>query len=319
MATLLTVVESIVVSKHLYKRLPYATAWVGHLTVVIATIMVALLTVDAGNRMIFSATDVGSTWRASWYFLFSPLGLSLLAYSVVLTGLLNFFRQLGRRFGHSFILDVVHDDYAHEKEEYRTFMFLDLDYSTTLAETMGHMKYSRLLNQCFNDLSDLLLSYEADVYQYVGDAVILTWPTVEGQQQDEVADLYFAFREKLCRRAPFYQRTFGVVPTFKASVHSGMVSITRVGRHRKELAYHGDVLNTAARLLGMSSQLQKNLLVTSSVAKNISQHRLYEIHPVDTLLLRGKRKTTEVLEVTQRERPCWSPDKLPALPVGLTA
>lgn len=36
--------------------------------------------------------------------------------------------------------------------EERNFMFLDLQASTTLAEQLGHIKYSMLIQDCFNDL-----------------------------------------------------------------------------------------------------------------------------------------------------------------------
>ncbi|WP_281765206.1 hypothetical protein [Neptunitalea lumnitzerae] len=65
--------------------------------------------------------------------------------------------------------------YKKPREENRIFLFLDLASSTTIAEDIGHLKFSKLLQDCFKILSSLLLDYEAEVYQYVGDEAVVTW------------------------------------------------------------------------------------------------------------------------------------------------
>ena len=57
----------------------------------------------------------------------------------------------------------------------RAFMFLDLKSSTHLAEKLEHVSYSRLVQDCYAELTVPLIQYNAEVYQYVGDEVVLTW------------------------------------------------------------------------------------------------------------------------------------------------
>ena len=47
-------------------------------------------------------------------------------------------------------------------------MFLDLVGSTKIAERLGHKTYSRFIRHCFHDLTDIVLRYKAEIYQYVG-------------------------------------------------------------------------------------------------------------------------------------------------------
>ncbi|WP_219011061.1 hypothetical protein [Aquimarina litoralis] len=47
-------------------------------------------------------------------------------------------------------------------------MFLDLNSSTSIAEKIGHMKYSQLIQDCFDQL-DMTEDFGAEIYQYVGD------------------------------------------------------------------------------------------------------------------------------------------------------
>ena len=299
--TLLAVTE-FTLFEYVYARLRYYQALMVRIATTPLLIVIGILLVDTVNRVFYMGQSPSEVLPQAWLFLQQPITVSLFAYILVLSLLLNFFRQLGNHFGHGLIVNFVTGRYAHLKEEHRTFMFLDLNQSTTIAEQIGHVKYSRLLNRCFNNLSDILRRYEADVYQYVGDEVVLTWLTPATQQRIDVLGLYFAFQDKLQREAPTYRAKFGLVPRFKASVHSGLVSITQVGQARKELAYHGDVLNTAARILNIGSKLRKDLLVTAPLASVIRRDASYAVSFVDTLLLRGKHETTEVFEVVRTGR-----------------
>jgi len=44
---------------------------------------------------------------------------------------------------------------------------MDLKSSTYYAEQLGHFKYSRLIQDCFNDLSASVLKNKAQIYQFV--------------------------------------------------------------------------------------------------------------------------------------------------------
>ena len=59
-------------------------------------------------------------------------------------------------------------------------MFLDLKSSTTHAEQLGHIKYSQLIQDCFYELTEVVTRREAQIYQYVGDEIVLTWPYEKG-------------------------------------------------------------------------------------------------------------------------------------------
>ena len=286
--------------ERLYLRLTHWKALVIRLVTTAMIIVFGVLLVSVGREVLFENRTLGQSLTDAFAFIQTDMAVSLLIYMFLLSLLLNFFRQLGNHFGHGLIFNFITGRYSQVQEEHRTFMFIDLDNSTTLAEQLGHVKYSRFLKKCFHDLSEVLPRYEADVYQYVGDEVVLTWLTPAIQPHIDLFALYFDFEKRLQKEAPVYQEKFGVVPTFKASLHSGLVSITQVGRYRKELAYQGDVLNTASSVLALASTLRKTLLLTSPLAETIQRGTGYEVRFIDTLLLRGKRQKVDVFEVTKK-------------------
>ena len=44
---------------------------------------------------------------------------------------------------------------------------------------------------------------------------------------------------------------YGETPIFNAGMDAGVVTVTEIGDIKRDLAFHGDVLNTAARIQGL--------------------------------------------------------------------
>jgi adenylate cyclase len=156
-------------------------------------------------------------------------------------------------------------------EENRIFLFLDMKSSTVHAETLGAQRYSALVQDCFQDISVAVKETGAEVYQYIGDEAVLTWPVSENNFQNAVM-FHFRFRESLRFRTDNYQRRYGFVPEFKSGIHYGKVIKAQVGVVKKEIAFHGDVVNTASRIQGKCNELMRDLLVSESVRDQLPRN-----------------------------------------------
>lgn len=89
-------------------------------------------------------------------------------------------------------------------------MFLDLRSSTTIAEKLGHKKYSRLIQDSFRDLTESLIRTEAEVYQYVGDEVVLSWPIEKAIENENCLNAHYIFQEVLENRRAYYEAQYGL-------------------------------------------------------------------------------------------------------------
>jgi adenylate cyclase len=83
-------------------------------------------------------------------------------------------RQINLMLGEGNLKRMFMGEFYEPHEEEHVFMFIDLQSSTQIAEELGHIKYSQLLQDCFNDLG-VTSKYYAQIYQYVGDEAVLTW------------------------------------------------------------------------------------------------------------------------------------------------
>lgn len=166
------------------------------------------------------------------------------------------------------IFEVIANPYGIEED--RIFMFLDMKASTTLAERLGPSTYSRLVQNCFGDLSEAAQSTGAEIYQYVGDEAVLTWKEADENFVNAVR-FFIRFQQKLTERSEVYSRQFSAVPEFKAGIHHGKVIKAQVGMMRKEIAFHGDAINTASRIQGYCNALQRSLLVSASFKEHLRE------------------------------------------------
>lgn len=187
---------------------------------------------------------------------------------------------------------------AKPREEERIFVFLDLNKSTELAEQLGHLRYSQLLRDCFADLAPLMRKYRGEVYQYVGDEVILSWQAGQRWMPAGAVSLFFEFESRLRERGSHYVDTYGVLPSFKASIHGGKVVVARLGRLRQHKVYHGDVLNACARMLEVARQIGSRLVVSEPVADSLQVSDPFIVRWRGHVSLRGKSGLHHLFAVT---------------------
>lgn len=87
--------------------------------------------------------------------------------------LINITKQINLKFGPGNLLNLLLGRFHKPRQDHRIFMFLDLKSSTTIAEKLGHIQYSQLLQDCFTDLT-IVRDFKAEIYQYVGDEVVIS-------------------------------------------------------------------------------------------------------------------------------------------------
>lgn len=267
--------------------------------IVSLVIISSTIVIQTVVNLIIHSENFKSSWQGSLDLIRTEIFFSVFIYMVLLWVALNFFRELGNRFGHGIIINYLTGKYREPVEEDRVFMFIDLNKSTSIAEELGHVKYSRLINKCFNILSEVISNYSAELYQFVGDEAVLTWYNESRESTSAPVKLFFDFEKMLLGEKKEFNNKFGCFPTFKASINSGKVIVSEVGGPgRKELAYHGDVLNTCARLLELHKTYNHNLFATHRFLENTSKAD-YTANFLTKIKLRGKSEEVAVFAISK--------------------
>ncbi|MFD2588393.1 adenylate/guanylate cyclase domain-containing protein [Croceitalea marina] len=208
---------------------------------------------------------------------------------------LTVIRQVNLMLGEGNLRKLILGKFYTPTEEERIFMFLDLQASTMLAEKLGHIKYSTLIQDCYNDLA-IVNDFEAEIYQYVGDEAVLTWPLEKGLKNQNYLKAYFNFVDLLEQRTSYYQEKYNCQPFFKAGIHAGLVTVTEVGKYKKEIAYHGDTINTAARIQGQCNKLEASLLISETLKNQIVLEG-YSYSKKGVVPLKGKQNEVTIYSI----------------------
>lgn len=200
--------------------------------------------------------------------------------------------------GRGNINKILSGTYRVPQEETKIFMFLDLVSSSRAAEVLGHKRYSRFLQDSFKEMSNLIIKYRATVYQYVGDEVVLVWNARKPQNFQRSLRFYFELLQVWKEREDYYIKKYGITPLFTASLNSGDVMVAEVGEVKTEIAYHGDVLNTAARVQKVCKEYEQPLVVTDAFvysAGDVSPEFSFTL--LDDVSLRGKKNKVKIYSV----------------------
>ena len=237
-------------------------------------------------------------------FLVSPQALStLISLSASIFACL-LYGGVSEHLGHRVILNFFTGKYHHPKAEVRIFMFLDLSDSTTLAEKLGHQRYFSFLREFYNNLSDPIISHRGEVYQYVGDEIVISWPKAVGLQNGHCLRSFFAMKQAVARRENFYMKAYGLAPSFKAAIHMGPVTTGEIGALKKEIFFTGDVLNVTARLQSLCRKYGERLLISGTLAKELESELLdqegskFRTRVLGIAELKGRSAPVEVVGVS---------------------
>ncbi|HSH52901.1 MAG TPA: adenylate/guanylate cyclase domain-containing protein [Bacteroidales bacterium] len=186
------------------------------------------------------------------------------------------------------------------REAERIFMFLDMKNSTSIAEKLGHKKFSHLVQDIFNDLS-VVDNYHGEIYQYLGDGAIVSWSLKKGIKKNNFLRAYFAFTHGIHKRRRYYHRKYVNIPEFKAGIHAGKVMVLQVGQIRRDISYNGDTLNTAARIEKMCNEYRQEVLISGNLFELIKDKSKFTFKNMENIKLKGKRKAIDIYQVRKKK------------------
>lgn len=230
-------------------------------------------------------------------FAFEPGSFAIYLYIVSVDIFMFGLRQVNLFLGGNNFWKLFRGKFYTPREEERIFMFLDLLASTKHAENLGHIEYSKMIQDCFNDLG-VVVENEAEVYQYVGDEAVLTWKLQDGLKSNNCLNAYFNFKQRLDKRKEYYLQHYSCVPHFKAGMNAGIVTVAEVGKYKKEIAYHGDTINTTARIQGKCNELKKEFLISERLKNELSTTG-FLFEKLGSMELKGKENETLLYAVHQ--------------------
>ena len=219
------------------------------------------------------------------HILYSPAFQALIVYLVVVRVGLAFIEQMALLVGPRVLFNIGLGKYHKPRYEQRLFLYLDMVASTTHAESLGDYRFSRLIQDSFSLLADTVTNNEAEIYRYMGDAVLIHWPLKDGIKQDRCFNIYHEFSQQLSWQRLYFEEQYGFV----------------VGVQKQEISFFSDVLNTLARLQDQCNPLGQRMLISGSLKSRLDfADTRYNLNSLGPIKLKGKQHSIEVFGVTPK-------------------
>jgi adenylate cyclase len=227
---------------------------------------------------------------------FNYILLSNYIFWFAITFLTILFLLIRDKFGPITFVNFLKGKYLRPKREERIFMFMDLKSSTTIAERLGEERYFNFLNDTFSIATPGILLTKGEIYQYVGDEIVISWLTKKGLQRANCISCYYKMITLLKDKSDYFDKTYETQPQFKAGLHFGHVITGEMGIVKREIVYSGDVLNTASRIQSLCNEMNTEILISNNLIKRIDLSPLHKkIKFIGNINLRGKQEKIELV------------------------
>lgn len=274
------------------RRLPLAGYFLVKVVFYCVVILVGLIL----SRLLMSIGD-------RQFIIFDPIFRNSVLFSVSMSVVGNLIIETGRLLGFGTLKNLLLGRYARPRSEQRAFLLIDMKDSTGLAEKLGAIRFHELLNAFFRDIADAALECDAEIHKYVGDEAILTWPEGLALSAGDCLDCPFLVRQNIDRNAARYRDRFSTVPEFRAALHFGEIVAGEIGDVRREIAYVGDTLNVAARLLEASKSFGHDVLASGDLLARVQLPADLLAEALPTLSIRGRGAPLEIAALSLRGGP----------------
>lgn len=192
--------------------------------------------------------------------------------------------------------------YRRPSAERRFFLFVDVVDSTAIAERLGALEAHRFLAAVFSAVAEPIELCRGEIYQYVGDEIVITWVEADGVADARALRCFFAMRAALAADAIRFVQRFGVQPELRAALHLGEVIAGEVGQVRRAIVFHGDVMNTTGRLEQATREVGCFFIASAEAITSVGPPPEIRTRDLGALALRGRVEPVHAFCVEHSDR-----------------
>jgi len=235
------------------------------------------------------------------HFLFYEDFLISILYASVLIILFNFTRLMYRKLGQRTLSHLITGKYVIPVKQNKIVMFLQVANTTILLSKLGRVRFNDFLNDFIFDITEPLLAYRGEIYEYYDDQVIVVWNYKRGISNAGCIRAYFEAKNELLMNKEKYVQKYNAFPHIQAAYHAGPVIKGEIGVVRSTIKYSGNLMNATSRLLGQCDQNGKELLIEKNLLDRISLPVIFDSENMGSFMPKGKSQEIEFYTVTEKK------------------
>ena len=215
-----------------------------------------------------------------------------------------FVLEMRRLVGGRTLMNVILGRYHRPRREERVVMLIDIKGSTAIAERLGDERAHAFVSRTFFEVERPVVEAGGEIYAYVGDLMIVTWPRARGLSKASVIFCWLEIERALVRAKDVFERLFGAAPEVRTAIHAGPVAIGECGDAKLQIVYIGDTMNVAGRLEQMTKTMDRGCLISEEIMNCVDLPPTVEAEALGALPIRGRERPLQVfaLQASPRAR-----------------
>lgn len=206
-------------------------------------------------------------------------------YVFVMISLIIFARQIIRKMGRRVFSNFITGKYHRPREEDKVFLFMDLKGSTSIGEKLGDMKFHQLICDFFYDITASILTFQGEVYRYVGDEIVVVWDLDSGVENANCIRVHFDAKRRIWKNRERYLEKYDLVPDFRSVINYGQVFAGEIGDVKSQIIYQGRVLYITREMARQSRNQPNDLVMSASLVNQLDLPLVYQAVECEPLLL----------------------------------
>ena len=180
-----------------------------------------------------------------------------------------------------------------------TVLFSDIVNFTPLSEGLKADELVEILNEYFDEMSQVVFAYDGTLDKFIGDAIMAFWGApVSDEKHAEKAVLAAIDMQKRAAllRKKWKQESNGWPPIhLRIGISTGNVVVGNIGsKERFDYTIIGDSVNVGARIESINKQYRTNILLSQYTAEHLPDS--IPLREIDSMAVKGKTEPITVFE-----------------------
>ncbi len=259
-----------------------------------------------GGYLLKVSGAIHETWEQIFI-----LPWNVVFYTFAVTGSIVFVLRVRDLLGSDIFTSLLTGRYRKPVSEERVFLFIDLVGSTSFAEKHGDLRTQEFLGALFTMLAEPVRRHRGAIDDYIGDAVIITWPLARGIRDARCVRCVFDIIDQIEADADRWMGKFGQMPRLRAALHGGEIITAEIGVDHHKIAYFGDTVNTTARLESLCRSLARPVLISEDLAQRMKLPSTVQAEYLGEHGLRGRGQPIGVIALTGVGKNYTAPSRAP--------
>jgi adenylate cyclase len=184
------------------------------------------------------------------------------------------------------------------QERFITVMFSDIRSFTSLAERSAPADVFAFLNSYFSAMVEVINAHDGTIDKFGGDSIMAVWgaPLDDPEHAAKAVRCAVAMRAALAEFNLARVKEGGEPIAIGIGLHTGPVISGTLGtKERAEYTVIGDTVNTAARLEGLTKDMQTDIVASDATVQHSGG--VANFVPAGDFSVKGRTKTIAVYRV----------------------